>query len=280
MGIYERDYMNASAPGSSGAARVLWGLIVANVAMFLLAQPGSKLFLDLALWSVPEKFGFWQLVTAAFLHGNWTHLLFNMWGLYLFGKFLLPYFRNWQFLLLYAAGILCGNLLYLALNWGKPSLLVGASGAVCAVMMAAAMLEPEQRIVILLMPFAPLKMSTMIIGYTVLEILLCLDNGDGIAHLAHLGGFFGGYLVMKLLFRHLPWDPWRYIKGKRYAKVVSAGNVRRPSEKSDPNRPVSAAELDALLDKLSNSGINSLSEYELSRLRQAREEMRNRQNES
>jgi hypothetical protein len=149
-------------------------------------------------------------------------------------------------------------------------------------MMAAAMFEPERRIVLLIMPFNPLKMSTMIICYTLLEFLLGFGAANsGIAHLAHLGGFVGGYIALKLMRRPLAWDPWRMVRSKWFG-APAAGKRTPPPPKARPEVPkepgsrVTAAELDALLDKLSRTGVNSLSDAELARLRQAREEMRNR----
>ena len=125
----------------------------------------------------------------------------------------------------------------------------------------------------LFLPFTPIKTSTLVICYTILEILTELVGAEaGVAHLAHLGGFVGGYLVVKLLLHgRVAWDPFRRGRGSR----------PRPHEWAPPPRdvpgsgdPVSRRELDALLDKISRDGINSLSPQELARLKQAREEMR------
>ena len=115
--------------------------------------------------------------------------------------------------------------------------------------------------------------DTMVIGYAVIEVLLQLsDPNDGISHLAHLGGLLGGYAYIKYLFRSsLPWDPLRHKPRPGEERVFH--EPPRPAS-GDPDRPVSGAELDALLDKVSRFGINSLSEYELARLRKAREQMR------
>ena len=92
-----------------------------------------------------------------------------------------------------------------------------------------------------------------------------------VAHLAHLGGFVGGYLVTKLIFRsNVAWDPLRRRIRNRWE---SAANETRYTASSSAS-PVSREELDALLDKISRGGINSLTPEELARLKQAREEMR------
>lgn len=282
MGLYDRDYMNygrASGGGDSGR-NVLWGLIAVNAVMFLLiAPPRSRFFYDLAMICTPGRFGVYQLLTAGFIHGSFGHILFNMYGLYIFGTLVIPHLGGRRFLWLYLAGVLCGNLLFLLVNWGRPGLLLGASGAVCAVMMAAAMLEPERRFVMLFLPFTPLKTPTLVICYTVLEILMELSGAEaGVAHLAHLGGFVGGYLLVKLLLRgSVAWDPFRRRRGFNWKRPGGGDYYNPPPPPRDvpgSDTPVSRRELDALLDKISRDGINSLSPEELSRLKQAREEMR------
>ena len=213
-----------------------------------------------------------QLLTAGFVHMGFNHILFNMWGLYIFGKLVVPHLGGRNFLYLYLAGVLCGNLLFLVFNWNAFGLLCGASGAVCAVMMAAAMLEPERRFVMLFMPFTPIKTTTLVICYTLLEIVFELTRTQsGVAHLAHLGGFLGGYILVKIVMRgNVAWDPFRRRGGSRI-------NWKTPSPEASYSAgrgPVSRDELDALLDKISRSGINSLTPEELERLKRAREEMR------
>lgn len=145
-------------------------------------------------------------------------------------------------------------------------------------MMAAATLEPERKFFIIFMPFTPLKTSTLIVCYTILEVLMMLSGGQGnVAHLAHLGGFIGGYILVKIWFgRRLAWDPLRRktTPGASTASARPQYTFRQTPPAGDNSKPVSPAELDALLDKVSREGINSLSEYELARLRRAREEMR------
>lgn len=292
MSLFERNYMHEPR-GTSPQSRfddwrtMLWTLIGINALFyFIIAPPGSQLYMSLMLLGGgPFINQLYQLVTAAFLHANFSHILFNMYGLYLFGGLVGPHIGGWKFLTLYLIGGVTGNLLFLACNFGEPTMIVGASGAVCAMMSAAALLEPNRRFVMIFMPFFPLKTVTLVIGYTVIEVLLQITGTqDGVAHLAHLGGFLGGYIYLKLLFKNnLPWDPFR--------RKARPGEWRRPPEEgssrfgfgsgfgsggNDANRPVSSAELDALLDKVSRNGINSLSEYELTRLKKAREQMRGR----
>jgi len=286
MGLYDRDYMNRGDDRGSGygGMGMLWALIVINAVMFLLAPVRSPLYNELQLYCLKGDprltggyhFHFFQLLTAGFLHYGFMHIFFNMYGLYIFGKLVTPHLGGRRFLTLYLVGLLCGNALFLAVNWNNRIALVGASGAVCAVMMAAAMLEPDQRFMMLFMPFTPIKTSTLIICYTILEVVMTLvSENSSVAHLAHLGGFVGGYLCLKLMRRSdVVWDPLRPKRKTASWQSGPAQNHTFTPKFHFRSSPVSREELDALLDKISRNGINSLSQEELARLKQAREEMR------
>lgn len=285
MSLFDRGYMRPSRPESPGnGMQTLWALIAINAVMFLLvAPPGSRLYGELCLTiGGIREFRLYQLVTAGFLHAGFGHIFFNMWGLYIFGTLVVPHIGGRRFFWLYLIGAVSGNLLFLLFSLpGHVAGLVGASGAVCAVMMAAAMLEPDRRFIVFLFP-VPLKTSTLVIGYTILEIVLELSGAQaGIAHLAHLGGFLGGYLFLKALYGpRLPWDPLRHKLRPGEWMQPPREETRKPgrfdTRSTAKSGPVTSRELDALLDKISRHGINSLSEEELARLRQAREQMRGR----
>lgn len=300
MSLSDRNYMRKKPQFFQNAdgMGMVWKLIGINVAVWLLVRVNPQIFNDLVLTADSiRQGGYHRLLTAGFLHYDFFHIFFNMWALYLFGSLVVPHIGSWRFLWLYLVGALTGNLLFLAFNWDNEFALLGASGASYAVMMAAAMVEPDRKFVLLFLPFWPLKTSTMVICFTIIEVISEAGNlGGGVAHLAHLGGFVGGYVLMKC-FRNvrLAWDPLRMFKGRgggsdsgrRAAssdRSFRASDYRAPEwGRSDVNfsvggssgdRPVSQGELDRLLDKISVGGINSLSEEELARLRLAREQMK------
>lgn len=300
MGLFDRNYMRGGGGPAFFERRdgmgMIWKLIAVNVLIYFLVLMNRRWGYELVLTAEAFRAGqVYRVVTAAFLHLEFFHILFNMWGLYLFGSLIAPYLSGMRVLALYLVGGIAGNLLFLLFNWDNPFFLLGASGAVYAVMMAAAMLEPNRKFVLIFLPFWPLKTSTMVICFTVIELFSEAGNyGGGVAHLAHLGGFIGGYLVMKL-FRNVPvaWDPLRMLSAggrarNRQSNESDSGRYRyraseyRASDWSRPeanftvgsDAPVSQAELDRLLDKISVEGINSLSEDELARLRRAREQMK------
>ena len=270
MGLYDRDYMSGGGVPVRDGTKYLWALIAVNVIVYFLTMDDLRLAMQLSICCPPDWQLSFQLLSAGFVHGNFSHILFNMWGLYIFGKLVVPHLGGRNFLWLYLAGVLCGNLLFLLFKWNSPGLLCGASGAVYAVMMAAAMLEPDRRFTLILMPFSPIKTSTLVVCYTIIEVVLQLMGPNSeVAHLAHLGGFVGGYLLIKFLRRdNVAWDPFRR------KRVINWKSPADGSTTVNDGSPVSQRELDALLDKISRYGINSLSPEELARLKQAREEMR------
>ena len=293
----ERDYMrrrpepeNKVQTGRSS----LFALIAVNIVMFILFGHGGRIQETLWLSADGIKDGmFWQPLTAMFMHGGFTHLLFNMWGLYIFGAIVAPRLGGRAFLSLYLFSGLLGNLLWLLTAWNSSiqAVLCGASGAVMGVTAAAAVMAPDTPMLLLFIPF-PIKLKTMAVVFLVLEIIMEITNRQSdIAHLVHIGGFVFGYLFLKFFFRReILWDP--LSPGHRVSSRGGGGSAgwtyrRTPdhNENSGPNfstdsnfgfngTRVSRRELDYLLDKISRTGINSLTEQELQRLRQAREEMR------
>ena len=269
MGLYDRDYMNSDHSGSPRSDfSPIWILIGINLLFFVLFTGNSGAMLTL---HCDENFRIWQLVTAGFMHFDFWHLFFNMYGLYLFGKLVIPHMSNRMFFLLYFVGMITGNLIFMAFYFHSQISLLGASGAVCAVMMGAALLEPNRKFFLIFFPFMPLKTSTLVIGYTILEVLMQIGGSNSsVAHLAHLGGFAGGYLLLKITMNKvLAWDPLRWGSGFRTYKFSGEKPIS-----FDSADPVTPDELDYLLDKISRSGINSLTPEEYQRLKQAREEMR------
>ena len=303
----DRDYMRRRPrPEPENKVKTgrscVFALIAVNAVMFLVAgSPQNEELLMLSVDGVRSGM-LWQPLTAMFMHGGFSHILFNMWGLYIFGGIVAPRLGGTAFLALYLSTGLFGNLLWLASAWGSgiPAVLCGASGAVMGVTAAAAVMAPETPMLILFIPF-PIKLRTMAIVFFVLEIVMEITGRQpGVANLVHIVGFVGGYLFIKFFFRReMLWDPLAALGGRRrYRQPPNRNNSgagdtsgwtyhRRPDREPDygPNfstgsnfgfngTRVSQRELDYLLDKISRTGINSLTEQELQRLKQAREEMR------
>ncbi len=165
-------------------------LILANgVAFFLQSIVGDDVIGPLALWPLGENFLPWQVITYAFLHGNFTHLLFNMFGVYMFG-----------YLTYYIVCVLSAAATQLIVSTVTGSIYptIGASGGVFGLLLAFAMLFPR-RMVVPLIPPIPMRAPIFVAIYGVLELVLGVTGSQaGVAHFAHLGGMAGGYLMMKL----------------------------------------------------------------------------------
>src|SRR6266542_4411012 len=137
----------------------------------------------------------WTLVTYMFLHASFSHIFFNMLSLYIFGPRLEAQLSGRRFLGLYFVSGIAGGLL----SWVFPSELpiVGASGAILGVMYGYAHYWPRDQIFLW---FVPMQVRVAVIVMTVLDLFGGFGMGGGnIAHFAHLGGFAGAFLYLRLI---------------------------------------------------------------------------------
>jgi membrane associated rhomboid family serine protease len=155
---------------------------------------------------------YYRLVTHAFIHAGWSHLLVNMFVLYFFGRAIEQYFGYYfgnkaiaYFLLLYFGGILASNLWSLATQKNNYYYnAVGASGAVSAVLFTFIFLNPWKKLYF----FAVIPIPGILfgIGYLFYSYQMSKQNNDNVAHDAHLLGALFGFvfpiLVKPSLFRH------------------------------------------------------------------------------
>ena len=282
----ERSYMQFRddyGKAAREAMQCVWVLIGINVMVYLLniGENGA-----LYLWANEYKFRWYQLITYMFFHDGFWHIFFNMYGIYLFGSMAAPILGRTRFLILYFLSGIGGALLHLAANWGDKYPTVGASGALFGVMLAAAMLRPNTEMFLLFIP-VPVKLKTLVVVYALLEIL---SSGklDNIAHLAHLGGFVGAYLYLIIFCKKdVIWslkDLFKGVGGPSAGKAFDRNGPSggRPSGDGASGSPqphithVTQQEVDRLLDKISQEGINSLTDYERAELQFFREKMQSR----
>jgi membrane associated rhomboid family serine protease len=170
-------------------------LIIINVIIFILTYLWNELYVYLALIPrlVIKQGYFWQVFTYMFVHSNNNiyHIIFNMLGLYMFGTTLEQRLGSFEFLAYY---IFCGTATGLVLLlFNNP--VVGASGAIFAVLLAFATLFPEARI--LLFFFIPLKAPQAVLVFAGLSIFfLFTDTMPNVSHLGHLSGIIFGFLYL------------------------------------------------------------------------------------
>lgn len=187
-------------------------LIGFNILIYLLTNSSRELMLFLSLNPLNATRGgmFWQIFTYQFIHGGIGHLLSNMIGLLFFGITVERKIGSKEFLLLYLlSGTLCGALsLVVYLATGVTYIfLMGASGAVFAILLAYAVLFP--RSMIYLWAIVPIPAPVLIIGYAVLETMHLVGGvNTGVAHATHLIGFGVSWLYFLVRFGINPARIW------------------------------------------------------------------------
>ncbi|MBP6065794.1 rhomboid family intramembrane serine protease [Bacteroides sp.] len=202
-------------------------LIIINVLLFAGTIVAQSYGIDLANYLglhffLADNFNPAQLFTYMFMHASWTHIFFNMFAVWMFGRILEQVWGPRRFLFYYivcgvGAGLIQELVQYIhyetvlstfgSVNTGMGIIpmgeylnlmtTVGASGAVYAILLAFGMLFPNQQMFIFPLPF-PIKAKYFVIGYALLELYSGLANnpGDNVAHFAHLGGMIFGFILI------------------------------------------------------------------------------------
>ena len=232
-------------------------LIIANVAVFILTL-ASPLFADFLTFDTALVLTRpWTVVSYMFVHAGFGHIFFNMLGLFFFGPRLELTLGSSRFLWLYFISGIAGAVLSMFI--GPHTRIVGASGAVYGVMMGFAYFWPLEPIYIY--GIFPIQARILVMIMTALSLFGGFGGGgDGVAHFAHLGGFLGGYLYLKFSEGRT-----RGAKFQKEAAVPEASPADLEKWRSIPRdnmHEVNREELDRILDKISASGIGSLSPTE------------------
>ena len=173
-------------------------ILLINFAVFLIDLATGRLLTDLgALLPLGAGFEPWQLLTYAFLHENWLHILFNMFALFMFGAPLEQFCGTRRFTLYYFACVLAAAGTQLAVQAATSSTeaTIGASGGIFGLLLAFAIFFPRQQLLVF---FAlPMPAWLFVTLYGVLELYYGVTGRQGdVAHFAHLGGMLGGAIVI------------------------------------------------------------------------------------
>ncbi len=189
--------------GPSAIPNVIFILLIANGLVFALQQMSLEFMLiNFALWPATHSqspFMPWQLLTYGFLHGNLTHIAFNMFGLWMFGQDLERLWGPKRFLTFFLVCVVgAGFVQLLVAAWqGGIYPTVGASGGLFGILLAYGLTFPN-RIVVPLFPPIPMRAITFVIVFGLLELYLGVSGGaPGIANFAHLGGMLFGFLMLR-----------------------------------------------------------------------------------
>ena len=168
-------------------------IIGANILMFLITyiSPRALGYLVLNPLAVTYRNAYWQFITYMFVHGGISHILFNMLGLFFFGAQVERRMGSTEFVLFYMiSGVLAGVFSFVVyVTSGATNVyLLGASGAVYAVLLAYATYYPESTIYV--MGIIPVKAPFLVLGFTGLAVFSQVFSfNNGVAHLTHLAGF-------------------------------------------------------------------------------------------
>ena len=260
-------------------------LLIANVAVFMLSQ-----IMGMNIWASwfglnPQDviFGLrvWQPFTYMFLHGGFWHIAMNMLMLWMFGSELETLWGRREFLRFFivtgaGAGVFSLVPYFIAVLTGYrgalPSI-IGASGAVYAILLAYAFTYPDRKVLVYMIIPIKVKYLMLIMGFMT---FVSVGNGDGISHITHLGGLVVGWFYLKRTGRYrglnIPWRHWlqrltqvRIISddapGSRRASASRPQGWHRVKSESELRK-----EMDALLDKITRVGYENLSNTEKERL--------------
>ena len=265
-----------------------------------------------------SDFSVLQLFTYMFLHGGWAHLLFNMLALWMFGRVMESVWGGKKFLFYYiSCGVGAGLMqevaqfvqFYPLITSDAPMLVVsgmvlphgqlpeylnlfttvGASGAIYAILLAFGMTFPNERIFIFPIPI-PIKAKWFVIFYAALELFSAIgSSGDGVAHMAHLGGMLFGFFMIRYWNRH-PGVGYGPNNGRQffdslkdtfdnYRRKHAGGKAPRDGSRDETARTRSESdweynarkkaeqdEIDRILDKIRKSGYDSLTKEEKRKL--------------
>lgn len=235
----------------------------------------------------PFNFQVWQLITYQFMHGGFSHILFNMFALWMFGSSIEDVFGSKKFLIFYLLAGVSAGLLHLFVSpllGGAPAVTIGASGSIYGVLIAYALFFPDN--LIFLYFLIPVKAKYLIGFLVVIEFLAVDSASSGVAHLAHLGGALFGFLYimfdknsyvsLKNLFNrnfYYKSKPKRDIFTNPFSRSSQIDNDVQDANYYDINKKddyeVSQEEIDKILDKISQSGYQNLSDREKKILFQA-----------
>ncbi|MES2378320.1 MAG: rhomboid family intramembrane serine protease [Bacteroidota bacterium] len=209
---------------------------------------------------------FWTPFTYMFLHAGIFHILFNMLWLYWLGQIFEEFLGTKRTLGLYLLGGLAGAALFLISYNVFPaftqsglmltSSVVGASAAVMAVIVAAATIAPNYTIS--LMFIGPVRLKWLVIFYLVIDFLGIVGPNAG-GEIAHLGGALFGFIYVKQVQqgRDMVGGIAKLFKAKPKLKVAST-NRNKASSSGTPRQD----EIDLILDKISKTGYDNLSQQE------------------
>ncbi|MBE6187948.1 MAG: rhomboid family intramembrane serine protease [Rikenellaceae bacterium] len=178
-------------------------LIIANCLIFLATYLIPQVDVLLGrygqlFWVGSPLFHSYQFISYMFLHGSFSHLFFNMFALWMFGRTLEYELGTKRFLIYYFVCGIGAAIFQMLVAWAASEYgftMLGASGATMGLLMAFGVMHPNNQIFVFPIPM-PIKAKWFVIGYIVLELFQGWGVNDGIAHFAHVGGMLWGWALL------------------------------------------------------------------------------------
>jgi membrane associated rhomboid family serine protease len=296
MGIYDREYYRGETGGSgwfSGVSPVCKTIIAINVVVFLIDQLTRSESIFRYFAASPEgtlrHLRLWQLLTATFLHVSIWHLLGNMWFFWIVGREMESMYGSRDFLAFYLCAAVFSTLAWVLIHAASsrdPAMpMVGASGAVMAVVMLFTLFYPKREILFF---FIPMPMWLLLAIYLFFPLIPVLNGGDTqVAVEAHLAGAGFGFLFKQFDLRWSRLSTGRMFKPRlrifspvprEQTRTRSPNPSRAPASvgsagKSAPVSVIPEEQLDARLDevlaKIAREGRAGLTEEEQRVLQEA-----------
>lgn len=195
----------------SSTPPVVLNLIIVNCLVLMATNllGFNSLYRFFALWGVESAwFKPYQVITYMFMHADISHLFFNMFSLWMFGRTLEQVMGQKRFLTYYMVCGIFAGLIQLAVSAATHDIspTVGASGSVFGLLLAFGVMFPNT-VIMLLIPPIPIKAKWFVMIYGVIELFLGVSGRQlGVAHFAHLGGMIGGYILLMI---------WKYQRNTR-----------------------------------------------------------------
>jgi membrane associated rhomboid family serine protease len=244
----------------------------------------NKIFFDKYVFNIEGVLRYkeyYRLISSGFLHGSWLHLLFNLYALFSFGETLEVVIGGTNFLFIYFVSLIGGNVLSLYIHrFDSQYSAIGASGAVCGIIFASIVIFPDMEIGMFLLPFS---LTSWMYGllFVLISIYGIKSRMSNIGHDAHLGGALLGMLVAVGLYpeslqaNYLPIvlvvTPtlafiFLIIKRPDYLFIESftfnQKDYKNIDDEYNERKIARQHEIDAILEKISAKGFDSLSERE------------------
>ncbi len=233
-------------------------LVFANIAVYLLQMSVLGITSYLALVPAALLYRPWTIFTYMFAHSTFgfTHILFNMFALFIFGPRVEMRLGGTHFIRMYLVAGITGGLV--SLFFTPYAAIVGASGAVFGVSLAFAMFYPREKIYI--WAIIPVEARVLVVIMTVVSLYSGMRGGGNVAHFAHLGGYLGAFLYLKYAEKRSPAKQWeKKVSGPPPSKIP-LGNWQ--SVNLAMVHEVNRDEVTRILAKIQTQGESSLTSQE------------------